>query len=157
MSVNATVDAFARADTGYTLAGTGNAILQSLPAYFGKGTPAAYAQLGGAISLYVRSTVLLAKYQSLGHVNPATLQLAGMANGGRAFNVSIQHAQSQLTSNLGFLRSKHVNPTTVAADGEIARVDQNGDVQDKFDALGDYWDGYVNSRVLAALGGFAQP
>jgi hypothetical protein len=50
-----------------------------------------------------------------------------------------------------------VNPTTVAADVEIARVDQNGDVQDKFDALGDYWDGFVNSRVLAALGGFAQP
>jgi uncharacterized protein len=157
MSVNATVDAFARADTGYALAGTGNAILQSLPAYFGNGTPAAYAQLGGAISLYVRSTVLLAKYRSLGHVNPTTLQLAGMANGGRAFNVSIQHAQTQLTSNLGLLRSKQVNPTTVAADVEIARVDQNGDVEDKFDALGDYWDGYVNSRVLAALGGFAQP
>ena len=157
MSVNATVDAFARADTGYALAGTGNSILQSLPSYFGTGAPAAYAQLSGAISLYVRSAVLLAKYQSLGHVNPATLQLAGMANGGRAFNVSIQHAQSQLTSNLGMLRSKQVNPTTVAADAEIARVDQNGDVQSKFDALGDYWDGYVNSRVLAALGGFAQP
>jgi hypothetical protein len=157
MSVNATVDAFARADTGYALAGTGNAILRSLPAYFGKGAPAAYAQLGGAVSLYVRSAVLLAKYQSLGHVNPATLQLAGMANGGRAFNVEIQHAQSQLSSNLGLLRSKNVNPATVGADVEIARVAQSGDIQDKFDALGDYWDGYVNSRVLVALGGFTQP
>jgi hypothetical protein len=157
MSVNATVDAFARADTGYALAGTGNAILRSLPAYFGKGAPAAYAQLGGAVSLYVRSAVLLAKYQSLGHVNPATLQLAGMANGGRAFNVAIQHAQSQLSSNLGLLRSKNVNPATVGADVEIARVAQSGDIQDKFDALGDYWDGYVNSRVLVALGGFTQP
>ena len=41
----------------------------------------------------------------------------------------------------------------VAADNEIAGVDRNGAVADQFDALGDYWDGYVNSRVLAYLGG----
>jgi uncharacterized protein len=157
MDINAAVDGFARADTGYALAGTGNALVQKLPAYFGTGDPAAYAQLGGAISLYVRSAVLLAKYQSLGHANPATLQLAGMANGGRAFNVALQHAQSQLSSNLGLLRAEQVNPATVAADSEIGRIDQSGDVQEKFDALADYWDGYVNSRVLIALGGFRQP
>ena len=157
LEINAAVDAFARADTGYALAGTGNAIVQKLPAYFGKGAPAAYAQLGGAISLYVRSAVLLAKYQSLGHANPDTLQLAGMANGGRAFNVALQHAQAQLASNLGLLRAQHVNPATVAADAEIGRLDQSGNVQEKFDALADYWDGYVNSRVFIALGGFPQP
>ena len=50
-----------------------------------------------------------------------------------------------------------MNPLIAAADNEVASVEQNGNVTDKFDALGDYWDGYVNSRVLAALGGFPPP
>ena len=69
----------------------------------------------------------------------------------------MQGAQSQLAANIALLRSQHVNPMTVASDNEIASLDQGGDVNDKFDALGDYWDGYVNSRVLAYLGGFAAP
>ena len=37
-----------------------------------------------------------------------------------------------------------------------ASVDQNGGVSDQFAALGEYWNGFVMSRVLAYLGGFAE-
>jgi hypothetical protein len=33
-------------------------------------------------------------------------------------------------------------------------VEREQGVSDKFDALTDYWGGYVSARVLAYLGGF---
>ena len=69
----------------------------------------------------------------------------------------IARAQAQLASSIGSLRSKGVNPVSAAADNELAGVDRNGDASDRFDALGEYWDGYLNSRVLAYLGGFSGP
>ena len=146
-------NAFATNDTDYALALTGDAVIRSLPSSFGSGAAAGYAELGGAVSLYVRSAQLMAKYSSLGQVNPATLAITGIGNG-VAFDAAIQLAQTQLAANIGMLRSKGVSPLIAASDNEIAGVTAKGDVSDKFSALGDYWDGYVNSRVLAYLGGF---
>ena len=55
---------------------------------------------------------------------------------------------------VGVLQSKQVYPTLVVGRNEIAGVDREGDASDKLDALTEYWDGYVGSRVLAYLGGF---
>jgi hypothetical protein len=156
VSLSAAESVFAGADTDYALAQTGDSIISSLPPYFGNGATTDYAELGGAVSLYERTASLIAKYYSLGQINPKTLALTGIANDA-AFNSAISLAQTQLASNIGLLRSKGVDPTLAAADNEIASVDQNGDVSSKFNALGDYWDGYLNSRVLAYLGGFPQP
>jgi hypothetical protein len=140
----------------YALARTGDTVLGSLPKYLGSRTASPYAELSGAISYYARMAVLNAKYSSLGVVDPTTLQLVRAANPD-AFSSAIERAQARLASSIALLRSNHVNPTIVAADNEIAAMDQGGAVSDKFDALGDYWDGYVNIRVLAYLGGFAPP
>jgi uncharacterized protein len=156
VSLSAAENVFAADDSDYALAQTGDNIISSLPPYFGNGATTDYAELGGAISLYERTAALIAKYYSLGQINPKTLALTGIGNDA-AFNSAISLAQTQLASNIGLLRSKGVNPTIAAADNEIASVDQNGDVSDKFDALGEYWDGYLNSRVLAYLGWFPQP
>jgi len=147
-------DAIARADTVYALARTGDRTLAGLSDVLGVGSPSGYAGLGGALGLYVRSALLNAKYSSLGVVDTATLVLVRPTNPG-AFASVLERAQSRLAANLAMLRARHVNPTIVAADYEIGSDDQKGPVTDKFDALGDYWDGYVNSRVLASLGGLA--
>ena len=55
------------------------------------------------------------------------------------------------------LRSKQVNPTVAVADNQIGGIQREGDASQKLDALSSYWDGYLNSRVLAYLGGFAPP
>jgi hypothetical protein len=40
------------------------------------------------------------------------------------------------------------------ADNQIGGIQREGDASQKLDALSSYWDGYLNSRVLAYLGGF---
>ena len=48
-----------------------------------------------------------------------------------------------------------MEPAIQVAQFEMASVDREGDVGAKFDALSSYWTGFVGSRVLAYLGGFA--
>ena len=83
-NVAAASDAIAQADTVFALARTGEQTLASLPEVLGDRSPPDDAALGGAISVYVRSAVLGAKYTSLGEVDPATLQLAARREPGGA-------------------------------------------------------------------------
>jgi uncharacterized protein len=138
----------------YALAANGDRVLRALPSYFGTGTHAAYAQLGGARALYARTAELAAEYSPLGTFDPATLDVTGIANG-TAFNSMIGLARSQLVSSIGALRTKGADPVTAAADNEVGSVEAAGSTNDRFDALGSYWDGYLGSRLLAYLGGFA--
>jgi hypothetical protein len=156
VSVGAASDVIAQADTVFALARTGDQVLAALPQVLGSPTTPPYAALGGAISLYVRTAALGAKYSSFGVVDPTTSRLVRIANGD-AFTSAIERAHARLGSSLALLRTHHVNATVVAADYEIGGVDHAGDPSGKLDALGDDWDGYVNSRVLASIGGFAAP
>ncbi len=145
---------FEVADLNYGLSVSGLNVMGALNKYFGSAATSDYAELGGAISLYNRTSALIAKYYSLGEVDPNTLDVTGISNDS-AFQAAITLAQSQLASGVGLLQSKQVNPTIAVADNEIAGIDREGDASDKLDALTAYWDGYLNSRVLAYLGGFA--
>ena len=147
--------ALAAADSEYALARAGDGVLSALPSYFANGATTDLAQLGGAMKLYVRSADLLSRYTTFGAVDPVSLALTGFANGD-AFNSAIQLAQSRLGAGIGALRDHGVNPLVAAADNEVASVDQNGGVSDQFAALSAYWNGYLDCRVLATLGGFAE-
>jgi len=50
-----------------------------------------------------------------------------------------------------------VNPASAVAANELAGYARNGGASDRFDALGEYWNGYVGARVLAYLGGLSGP
>ncbi len=145
---------FSGKDTEYALATTGLEVMSNLQQYFGVNASSDYAELGGAVSLYNRSAGLLAKYYSLGDVDPKTLDVKDIANA-QAFSAAIDLAQRQLAANVGVLRSKQVNPTIAVADNQIGSIQREGDASQKLDALSSYWDGYLNSRVLAYLGGFS--
>src|SRR5262249_52313497 len=135
---------------------TGSQVVGGIEKYFGPEAAASdYAEIGGAVSLYARAAGLLAKYYSLGEVDPDTLNVTGISND-EAFSASVDLAQEQLAASVGVLRSKQVNPTIAVASSEVAGVDREGNASDKLDALEEYWNGYVNSRVLAYLGGFPQ-
>ena len=144
---------FAGKDTEYALATTGLQVMSNLQQYFGGAQSRDYSELGGAISLYNRSASLLAKYYSLGDVDPKTMEVKDIANS-QAFTAAIDLAQRQLAANVGVLRSKQVNPTIAVADNQIGTIQREGDATQKLDALSSYWDGFLNSRVLAYLGGF---
>jgi hypothetical protein len=155
-SVGSAEHAFAVSDVDYALAQAGDSMIRALPSYFGRPATADYARLGGALALYDRTAQLLATYDSLGQADPTTLQLSGIGSDA-AFSSVIGAAHGQLAASIGQLRSKNVNSTTAVSDIEIGGVDQDGAPNDKFSALGDYWDGYLNRRVLAYLGGFPSP
>jgi uncharacterized protein len=141
-------------DFDYGLAVSGLNVMGGLENYFGSAASSDYAELGASVSLYNRTAGLIAKYYSLGEIDPDTLDVTGISNDS-AFSAAIDLAQSQLAGGVGLLQSKQVNPTLAVADNEIASVDREGDASDKLTALTDYWEGYLNSRVLAYLGGFA--
>jgi uncharacterized protein len=145
---------FANIDPDYSLASTELAVLRSLPTYFGKAATSNNAEIGGAISLYQRTAGLIAKYTSLGQVDPNTLAFTGISND-EAFSSAIASAQLQLASTVALLRSKDVNPTIAVADNEVAGIDREGDANEKLSSLNEYWGGYLNGRVLAYIGGFA--
>ena len=104
--------------------------------------------------MYNRTAGLLAKYYSLGEVDPKTLDVTSISND-QAFSAAIDLAQQQLAGAVGLLSSKSVSPTIAVADNEIAGVDREGTASDKLSALTEYWDGYLSGRVLAYIGGFA--
>ena len=145
---------FAGNDSDYSLAVTGLDVIGALPTYFGNAAANEYAEIGGAMSLYNRTAGLIAKYSSLGTVDPQTLDVTRISND-EAFNAAITLAQSQLAGTVAVLRAKSVNPTIAVADNEVAGIDREGNAGDKLSALGEYWNGYLNGRVLAYIGGFA--
>jgi hypothetical protein len=154
LSATAAKAAFANADTGYALSVSAVNVMSALEEYFGDAATSDFATLGGSALLYIRAAGLLATYYSLGEIDPETNELTGIKND-RAFQAAIDLAQSQLSGGIGLLQSKQVNPTIAVANNEIAGVEREGDAPDKLEALGTYWTGYINTRVLAYLGGFA--
>jgi hypothetical protein len=158
-SNNASVDAvkqqFAGNDFDYALATSSLNVLQGgLDEYFGTNDhAAAYAKLGGAVSLYARASGLMAKYYSLQAELDDDLNVTGIGNQ-KALQESLSLAQSQVERSVSVLQDKGVDPTLVVAGYESAGIDREGDPDDKLNALTSYWTGFVESRVLAYLGGF---
>jgi uncharacterized protein len=152
-SEDATLTAFANADTDVALTMTQRNIIEGLKNYIGEGEPnAEYAQLGFAVSNYARNAMLLEKYYSNGQVDQ-DLNLTGVRSEAALIS-GLDLGKSQLASSIGLLRDKDVEPALQVAQFEVAAVDREGDVSAKFDALSSYWQGFVGSRVLAYIGGF---
>jgi hypothetical protein len=52
------------------------------------------------------------------------------------------------------LRSKKTDPALPASQFEVAGVEREGDLNQKFEALTDLYGAFVGARLLAYLGGF---
>jgi hypothetical protein len=61
--------------------------------------------------------------------------------------------KSHLASNIDMLRANSIEPSVEVSLYEAAAIDREGELNDKFAALGKYWSGYLSARVLAYLGG----
>ena len=112
---------FAASNSLYALAGNGDRVLRSLPSYFGTGTHAAYAELGGALDALrahrrAHRRVLVARY--VRSVDSRAVRDRERT----AFSSMMRLAQAQLGSSIGWLRTKGVNPVVAAADNEVGSV-----------------------------------
>lgn len=125
--------------------------LLSVTDYLGKGAAADYAVLGYGINNYSRTAQILLKYGPNG-VTDDDFNLTGVRSEA-ALTAALDLGKSHLAANIGMLRDNSIEPSNEVGLYESAAIDREGDVQDKFSALGKYWSGYVGSRVLAYLGG----
>jgi hypothetical protein len=154
MSLEAAKQQFAGNDIDYALATSSLQVLQGgLDEYFGDEEESAFAKLGGAVSLYARASALMAKYYSLQAEFDDEGNVSGIVNQ-KALQSSLDLAESQVERSVSVLTDNDVDPTLVVAGYESASIDREGDASDKLDALSTYWTGFVESRVLAYLGGF---
>ena len=154
-SEDAMLSAFANADTDVALTVSQRNVLDGLKSYIGEGEPnAEYAQLGFAVSNYARNAVLLEKYYSNGQVD-GDLNITGVRSEAALIG-GLELGKAQLAAGISLLRGEQVEPAIQVAQFEVASVDREGSIGDKFDALSSYWQGFVGSRVLAYLGGFPQ-
>lgn len=125
--------------------------LLSVTDYLGKSAATDYAVLGYGINNYSRTSQILLKYGPNG-VTDDDFNLTGVRSEA-ALTAALDLGKSHLASNIGMLRENSIEPSNEVGLYESAAIDREGDVQDKFSALGKYWSGYVGSRVLAYLGG----
>jgi hypothetical protein len=153
VSEDAMLGRFGDADIDIALAVSERNTIEGLKQYIGDGEPnAEYAQLGFSISNYARTAGLVMKYYSNGTIDDS-LNIVGVRSEA-ALSSGLDLGKSQLAASIGLLRSKSVDPTLQVASFEVANVEREGTVSDKFQGLVDYWNGLISSRVLAYLGGF---
>jgi hypothetical protein len=143
---------FAGLDTDVALSLNERAVLDTVKDYIGQGAPnAEYAALGYGISNYARNALLLTKYYSNGRLDE-DFNLTGVRSEA-ALSGGLDLAKAQLAAGITKLRSSDIEPSIEVANYELAGVLREQDISSKFDALSDYWNGYLSSRVLAYLGG----
>lgn len=127
---------------------------QILAKYFGKDEASDWARLGGAINAYGIATGLIAKYYSLDAQLDKELNVVGI-NRERALLNMLDLADEQARISIASLKKNDVDPALFVVGYEGARLNREGGVSDKLDALQSYWKAYVQSRAIAYLGGFA--
>ena len=150
-------NALSNADTDYALARAGSNVInpnnKAVKALFGGSKNAAYGNLGGAVALYVRSAGLLDKYYSLGITFDASFNPTG-TNNEQALTSALDLGKSQVERSVAGLTKHKVDPTLQVGNYEAAGVEREGTLAEKLSAISDYLSAFVDSRILAYLGGF---
>ncbi|MCJ7439008.1 MAG: hypothetical protein MUP97_14760 [Acidimicrobiia bacterium] len=146
--------ALAQQDFDYGLALNGSQTIGAAIDQFVKDkTSAAYADLGGATLLYARSAMLLAKYYSLQAKTDENGDIVAVRHE-QALTNALEIGQDQAAGAISMLRSKKTDPALPASQFEVAGVEREGDLNQKFEALSDLYGAFVGARLLAYLGGF---
>jgi len=138
-------------DLDVALATFQQAALAEVVDYMGTSPAADYAVLGYGITNYARTAQIMLKYGSNG-ITDADFNLTGVASEA-ALVAALDLGKSHLASNIGMLRDNSIEPSNEVGLYEAAAIDREGEIGEKFSALGKYWSGYVGARVLAYLGG----
>jgi len=138
-------------DLDVALATFQQAALAEVVDHMGTSPAADYAVLGYGITNYARTAQIMLKYGSNG-ITDADFNLTGVASEA-ALVAALDLGKSHLASNIGMLRDNSIEPSNEVGLYEAAAIDREGEIGEKFSALGKYWSGYVGARVLAYLGG----
>jgi uncharacterized protein len=149
--------ALANADLDIAISIDQRGALESVKQYLGASNKnAPYAELGFAIANFSRNAVLLGKWGGNGKVELGAdgADVTGVSSEA-LMSAQLELARNQLAGGLSVLTGEKMQPVFEQGLYEYGNVLREGDVSDKFNALGSYYQGFVSSRVLAYLGGFS--
>lgn len=112
------------------------------------------ARLGMAINGYSHSSILMAKYYSLGMVLDEEETLVGVRREA-ALEFMLDFSEDQASRNIGLLQRNGVDASDVIFNKMVASSFASRDTDSRLYALQVLWEGNVVARTLAYLGGFA--
>lgn len=141
-------------DLDYALANSSTNVIEGGIDKFLEKPASDYAKLGASISLYARAASLIDKYYSLQAKTDDNGNVTDVGND-QALTNALDLARSQVERAVSLLHDKDVDPTIQVGGYGIAGIEREGAVDDKLTALSEYRAAFLQSRVLAYVGGFS--
>jgi hypothetical protein len=118
------------------------------------GAAGSYATLGGSLNSYTLSSVLVAKYYSLGVVFDKEGNIVEIQNERAMINM-LDFAEKRAKEIIGFGVNLGADPVQPVIAYEGAKIDREGGVADKLNALQGFWTAALQGQILGTLSGKA--
>ncbi len=142
-----------RKDPYYALMRTAQSeVIGSLPEYFGDGPQLTYATVAAAIYLHMRSSMLIAKYYSLGAELDKDMVITRISRE-QTFNDWLAASDDQARRNIMLLSKYGIDTSTFAQTYEYSRILRNRGMNEKLESLGLYFYINITTKIMQRLSG----
>ncbi len=146
---------FAAQDLNYTFANSSLGAMNFFKERAGGGPSGAFATLGGSINSYVLSSTLVSKYYSLDAQVDQDGSVTGIGRERAMINM-LDFAERRSKEYIGLATASGVEPVQAILNYDGAKVSREGDLDDKFNALSDFWTASLQSQIIGVLSGKAK-
>lgn len=143
---------FAAQDLTYTFANTSIRAMNFFKERAGGGASGAFATLGGSIQSYVLSSTLVSKYYSLDAQIDENGSVKGIGRERAMINM-LDFAEKRAKEYIGLATASGAEPVQAILNFEGAKVSREGDLNDKLNALSDFWTASLQSQIIGVLSG----
>jgi hypothetical protein len=146
---------FAYQDTTYLFAYAAARAMEPMKKRTRGDTATTYATLGGALNSYVSSSMLVARYYSLGLKRDKEGNVDGVENE-QAMGHMLDFAEQRAQEIMGLAAAAGDQLVGPVLSYEAARADREGDIQAKLTALTGYWSAALHGQMIGILTGKAR-
>jgi len=151
LSNNVAVAELSLRDPQYALTNLGiKQVIPNLSKYFGEGKQFEYASLAAAVAMHTRTSMLIAKYYSLGVELDANYNLVGLKNE-RALGDWLDDSKDQARRAIAELDRSKIDPTTCLQIYSVARIYEGRELSHRIESLEYYFSTNVMAQVLKRL------
>ncbi|MEZ6065248.1 MAG: S16 family serine protease [Planctomycetaceae bacterium] len=141
------------ADDLYATSSVGlNRVLPGLPALLGEGDTLEYVSLAAAMTLYSRTSALLAKYYSVGIETDNAFQITRIVREQKLTDW-LDASRQQCERSINALDRQGIDTTTCVQMYRVSRISEGREAHDKFNALGSYFATNLMAELLMQVAG----
>lgn len=144
--------AFANEDLDYAFASSAIEVLPQIKKEVGRGTASNYATLGNSLQSFSLSSGLIAKYYSVGIETDENGDTIGLRHEKALINM-LDVADEKAAENINLAKKLKTNPALPTFHYETGKILREGDLDEKMDALLEFWSASTQARLLAMLSG----